>query len=82
MYRNISHIKAHLHYDKNAAFSHQASWFYEPEKLFIRDKMANTNANTLGFCRNVNEPLKIGNGDEQLNRFWFIYDQLERTIKR
>ena len=31
--------------------------FYEPEKVFIRDKMANTNAKTLRFCRSVNESL-------------------------
>ena len=48
-------LKVRLHYDENAAFLHQASWFYELEKNFIRDKMANTNAKTLRFCRSVNE---------------------------
>ena len=47
--------KGSLHYDENTAFSRQASWFYEPEKFFIRDKMAN--AKTPRFCRSVNQPL-------------------------
>ena len=49
-------VKAHLHYDKNAAFLCSASWFYESEKNFIRGQMANTNAKTPRFRRNVNEP--------------------------
>ena len=51
-------FKVRLHYNKNAAFLHQASWLDEPEIFFVRDKMANTNAKTPHFCRSVNEPLK------------------------
>ena len=51
-----SDVKVCLHYDENAAFLRQASWFYEPEKFFISDKMGNTNAKTPRFCRSVNEP--------------------------
>ena len=53
-------LKVSLHYDENAAFLRQASWFYEPEIFFIRDKMANTNEKTPHFCCIVNDPLTLG----------------------
>ena len=51
----------YLHYDENAAFLRQASWFYEPEIFFIRDHMANTNSKMPRFRHNVNEPNSAGN---------------------
>ena len=50
-------LKVCLHYDKNAAFLRYASWFYEPENFFIRDKMANTNAKMQRIHCSVNKPL-------------------------
>ena len=49
-------LKVRLHYDKNAAFSHEASQFYEPENFLITDKTANTNAKLPPFHPNVNKP--------------------------
>ena len=50
------YLKVRLHYNENAEFLRQASWFYESEKIFIRRQMANTNAKTPRFRCNVNEP--------------------------
>ena len=48
-------LRAHLHYDENAAFCVRLAGFMNLI-FFIREQMANTNTKTLRFRRNVNEP--------------------------